>query len=101
MVTNHGRVLGVDARNPQDRVHIFLITNGSDLTTDDFFLNSSQVGPEAGNTSILSGLSRRVSSIWSFATSKVSVLNVTGAGASGGSGVGSSPTGVDILHTLS
>ncbi|EUB61238.1 hypothetical protein EGR_03913 [Echinococcus granulosus] len=87
LATNLGRIFGVDARTPEDRVFIFLITDGSN--TVDTFPSSIQIGPEESNTSLLSGLSRRVSSIWSYATSKVPGFTITGAGAA----PATSPTG--------
>ncbi|KAL5972211.1 hypothetical protein TSMEX_000079 [Taenia solium] len=89
LATNHGRIFGVDARTPEDRVFVFLVVDSNSIdTTTNISLSSSQVGPEESDTSLLSGLSRRVASIWSYATSKVSALNVTGAGASTTSSTG-------------
>ncbi|VDK34183.1 unnamed protein product [Taenia asiatica] len=89
LATNHGRIFGVDARTPEDRVFVFLVVDSNSIdTTTNISLSSSQVGPDESDTSLLSGLSRRVASIWSYATSKVSALNVTGAGASTTSSTG-------------
>ncbi|KAL5105148.1 hypothetical protein TcWFU_003344 [Taenia crassiceps] len=83
LATNHGRIFGVDARTPEGRVFVFLVIDSNAIgTTTNTSLSSSQVSLEESDTSLLSGLSRRVASIWSYATSKVSALNVTGAGVS-------------------
>ena len=73
----------MDARNPQDRVYTFVITDRSSSGGggDTSFRGVGGVDGSLDH-SLLSGLGRRVSSIWSFATSRVSTLNATLSGAS-------------------
>uniref|UniRef100_A0A5K3EM07 Nucleoporin_C domain-containing protein n=1 Tax=Mesocestoides corti TaxID=53468 RepID=A0A5K3EM07_MESCO len=75
LATNHGRIFGIDATTPQDRVSAFLLADGfSTEATGSSFLNSSVTSVEDKDRSLLSGLSRRVSSIWSYATSRVPAI---------------------------
>ncbi|VDL49165.1 unnamed protein product [Hymenolepis diminuta] len=91
LATSQGRVFGVDARTPQEQVVFFLVIEGvTNLqsvgsnavnTSVQYQMNMSE---NLANTSLLSGLGRRVSSIWSFATSRVPVLNVSSLVSLGG-----------------
>ncbi|VDO01580.1 unnamed protein product [Rodentolepis nana] len=103
LATNQGRIFGVDARTPQEQVYVFLVSDGvtnlqsvgSNTVNTSVQLQMS-MSENPANTSLLSGLGRRVSSIWSFATSKVPVLNVSSLVSLGGS----STTGVCPVLTL-
>ncbi|VDM32924.1 unnamed protein product [Hydatigera taeniaeformis] len=83
LATNHGRIFGVDARMPEDCVFVFLVVDSNTIgTTADASMSSGRAGAEESDISLLSGLSRRVASIWSYATSRVPSLSVTGTNAS-------------------
>lgn len=102
LATSQGRIFGVDSRTPQEQVYTFLVSDGvtNILPVGSAAMNTSvhqaSMSENAANSSILSGLSRRVSSIWSYAASKVPTLNVSSLIPS----TGSSATGVSELQKL-
>ncbi|KAL7053413.1 hypothetical protein AAHC03_027148 [Spirometra sp. Aus1] len=70
LATTFGRVFGIDARFPQAGISARLIPPPGD-TEDEPFSTSQPLRRETANSSLLSGLSRRVSSILSYASSRV------------------------------
>ncbi|BHF73411.1 hypothetical protein SprV_0401649200 [Sparganum proliferum] len=70
LATTFGRVFGIDARFPQAGIRAHLIPRPGD-TEDEPFSTPQHPRREAANSSLLSGLSRRVSSILSYASSRV------------------------------
>ncbi|KAM7539058.1 hypothetical protein Aperf_G00000051337 [Anoplocephala perfoliata] len=95
LATSHGRIFGVDSRTPQEQVYTFLVSDGVtnippvSSAAVNTSVHQTSMSENAANNGLLSGLSRRVSSIWSYAASKVPNLNVSSLVPS----VGSSATG--------